>query len=397
MRSALWFAFLFALAVAIALFASSNGGHITIYFPPYRLDTSLNLFIVTVLTIFVVGLLAWRTFAAILDLPKQAAAYRRKQRESRAVSLLSEAIEDIFAGRFSKALRAAEAASVHSSLSETAALLAARSAHRLNQYELRDQWLAKIRSADKQQARLVAMADMQMDSNDAQGALNTIEQLQKGGARQLFVQRIALRANQHLKRWDEVLRLTHSLSKRDAIHPVVAQKTVQEAVAKLVQEKSTDHEALLAIWKSLPKSDRKASRVALVMAKGLVAVGQFDLARGFIEESLDEQWDEALVSIYPDSLPVGSTTLVLAQKLEAWMLKYPSEPALSLALAKVCLAQKLWGKAKSSLQGVIRDPKTKPYMRANAHMTMAKLHEELEELTEAAEQYKLAAQIFALN
>jgi HemY protein len=262
---------------------------------------------------------------------------------------------------------------------------------------LRDQWLAKIRSADKQQARLVAMADMQMDSNDAQGALNTIEQLQKGGARQLFVQRIALRANQHLKRWDEVLRLTHSLSKRDAIHPVVAQKTVQEAVAKLVQEKSTDHEALLAIWKSLPKSDRKVSRVALVMAKGLVAVGQFDLARGFIEESLDEQWDEALVSIYPDCLPVGSTTLVLAQKLEAWMLKYPSEPALSLALAKVCLAQKLWGKAKSSLQGVIRDPKTKPYMRANAHMTMAKLHEELEELTEAAEQYKLAAQIFAIN
>ncbi len=397
MRGALWLAFLFALAVFIALFASSNGGHITIYFPPYRLDTSLNLFIAAVLTVFVVGLLAWRTFAAILDLPKQAAAYRRKQRENRAYSLLSEAIEDIFAGRFSKALKAAEAASANSSLAETAALLAARSAHRLNRYDVRDQWLSKIRSAEKQQARLVAMADMQMDSNDAEGALRTIEQLQKGGARQLFVQRIALRANQHLKRWDEVLRLTHSLSKRDAIHPVIAQKTVQEAVGKLVQEKSTDHEALLAIWKSLPKSDRKVSRVALVMAKGLMAVGQFDLAREFIEESLNEQWDEALVSIYPDCLPTGSTTLVLAQKLEAWMMKYPGEPALSLALAKVCLAQKLWGKAKSSLQGVIRDPKTKPHMKANAHLTMAKLHEALEELAEASEHYKLAAQIFATH
>jgi HemY protein len=282
-------------------------------------------------------------------------------------------------------------------LAETAALLAARSAHRLNRYDVRDQWLSKIRSAEKQQARLVAMADMQMDSNDAEGALRTIEQLQKGGARQLFVQRIALRANQHLKRWDEVLRLTHSLSKRDAIHPVIAQKTVQEAVGKLVQEKSTDHEALLAIWKSLPKSDRKVSRVALVMAKGLMAVGQFDLAREFIEESLNEQWDEALVSIYPDCLPTGSTTLVLAQKLEAWMMKYPGEPALSLALAKVCLAQKLWGKAKSSLQGVIRDPKTKPHMKANAHLTMAKLHEALEELAEASEHYKLAAQIFATH
>ncbi|MFM6961539.1 MAG: heme biosynthesis HemY N-terminal domain-containing protein, partial [Polynucleobacter victoriensis] len=102
-----------------------------------------------------------------MDLPKQAAAYRRKQREARAVAPLSEAIEDIFAGRFSKALKAAEAASANSAMAETAALLAARSAHRLNKFALRDEWLAKIKSADKQQARLVAMADMQMDSNDA--------------------------------------------------------------------------------------------------------------------------------------------------------------------------------------------------------------------------------------
>ena len=167
--------------------------------------------------------------------------------------------------------------------------------HRLNKYAVRDEWLAKIKSADKQQARLVAMADMQMDSNDPDGALATIDQLQKGGSRQLFVQRIALKANQRLKRWEEVLRLTYSLSKREAIHPVVAQKTVQEAVAKLVQQKASDHEALLRIWKNLPKTDRKASRVALVMAKGLLATGQQDLARELIEESLDDQWDEVLL------------------------------------------------------------------------------------------------------
>jgi HemY protein len=152
MRGALWLAFLFAVAVILALFASSNGGHITIYFPPYRLDTSLNLFIATLLGVFVVTLLAWRTFAAILDLPKQAAAYRRKQREARSIVFLSEAIEDIFAGRFSKALKSAEAATANAAMAETAALLAARSAHRLNQFDIRDQWLAKIQSPEKRQA-----------------------------------------------------------------------------------------------------------------------------------------------------------------------------------------------------------------------------------------------------
>lgn len=395
MRGALWLAFLFAVAVVLALFASSNGGHITIYFPPYRLDTSLNFFIAAVLGVFLVALFAWRTFAAILDLPKQAAAYRRKQREARAIGFLSEAIEDIFAGRFSKALKAAEAASANAAMSETAALLAARSAHRLNRWDLRDQWLSKIQSPEKRQARLVATADMQMDSNDAQGALATIEQLQKGGARQLFVQRIALKAHQQLKNWEEVLRLSHILAKREALHPVVAQKTIQEAIGKLVQEKSADHEALLRIWKTLPAESRKASRIAQVMAKGLLAVGQFDVAKQLLEESLDAQWDEALLELYPSCVAPGASQLSLAQKLEGWMTKYLGEPALSLALARVCLAQQLWGKAKSSLQSVIRDPKAKPAMKAAAHMTMAQLHESLNEPAEAAEQYKLAAKVYS--
>ena len=397
MRGALWIAFLFAVAVVLALFATSNAGHITIYFPPYRLDTSLNIFIAVVVVVFFSTLFTWKTLAAILNLPKQAAAYRRKRREARSVAYLSEAIEDIFAGRFSKALKAAEAASANTAMSETAALLAARAAHRLNKFDLRDQWLSKITSNEKQQARLVAMADMQMDSSDADGALATIEQLQKGGARQLFVQRIALRANQHLKRWEEVLRLTHTLAKREALHPVLVQKNVQEAVAKLVQQKATDHEALLRIWKNLPKEDRKVSRVVLVMANGLFAAGKQDLAKELIEESLDQEWDQSLVDVYPDCVVPGQSALAQIQKVEAWMMKYPSELALSLALARICISQKLWGKAKSSLQGLLHDVKAKPLMKADAHMCLAELHESLDEAEQAAEQYKLAAKIYSAS
>ena len=397
MRGALWIAFLFAVAVVLALFATSNAGHITIYFPPYRLDTSLNIFIAVVVVVFFSTLFTWKTLAAILNLPKQAAAYRRKRREARSVAYLSEAIEDIFAGRFSKALKAAEAASANTAMAETAALLAARAAHRLNRFDLRDQWLLKITSNEKQQARLVAMADMQMDSSDADGALATIEQLQKGGARQLFVQRIALRANQHLKRWEEVLRLTHTLAKREALHPVLVQKNVQEAVAKLVQQKATDHEALLRIWKNLPKEDRKVSRVVLVMANGLFAAGKQDLAKELIEESLDQEWDQSLVDVYPDCVVPGQSALAQIQKVEAWMMKYPSELALSLALARICISQKLWGKAKSSLQGLLHDVKAKPLMKADAHMCLAELHESLDEAEQAAEQYKLAAKIYSAS
>src|SRR6218665_2922076 len=43
MRAALWLLSLFAVAVAVALFAGNNQGTVTLYWPPSRIDPSLNL------------------------------------------------------------------------------------------------------------------------------------------------------------------------------------------------------------------------------------------------------------------------------------------------------------------------------------------------------------------
>ena len=106
---------------------------------------------------------------------------------------------------------------------------------------------------------------------------------------------------------------------------------------------------------------------------------------------------QSLVDIYPDCVVPGRSALVQIQKVEAWMMKYPGELALSLALARICVSQQLWGKAKSTLQGLIHDAKAKPVMKADAHLCLAGLHEALEESSEAAAQYKLAAKLYAAN
>ena len=42
MRATLWLLALFAVAVASALFAGNNQGTVTLFWPPWRLDLSLN-------------------------------------------------------------------------------------------------------------------------------------------------------------------------------------------------------------------------------------------------------------------------------------------------------------------------------------------------------------------
>ena len=43
MRAALWLLALFAVAVAAALFAGNNQSTLTVFWPPHRIDLSLNL------------------------------------------------------------------------------------------------------------------------------------------------------------------------------------------------------------------------------------------------------------------------------------------------------------------------------------------------------------------
>ena len=54
MRAALWLLALFGVAVAIALFAGNNQGTVTLFWPPYRIDLSLNLVLLLLVGGFVV-------------------------------------------------------------------------------------------------------------------------------------------------------------------------------------------------------------------------------------------------------------------------------------------------------------------------------------------------------
>jgi len=76
MRAALWFLALFGIAVAIALFAGNNQGTITIFWPPYRVDLSLNLVLLTLTLLFVILHVALRALSALFAIPGHARRWR---------------------------------------------------------------------------------------------------------------------------------------------------------------------------------------------------------------------------------------------------------------------------------------------------------------------------------
>ena len=77
MKAALWLLALFGVAVAIALFAGNNQGTVTVFWPPYRVDLSLNL----VLLLLFARLLSLDVLAE--DNPRYGDARRGRKVEAR--------------------------------------------------------------------------------------------------------------------------------------------------------------------------------------------------------------------------------------------------------------------------------------------------------------------------
>ena len=110
MRAALWLLALFGVAVAIALFAGNNQGTVTLFWPPYRVDLSLNLVLLLLFAAFVFLHAALGALAALFDLPRQALRWRSQQKERAMHAFLLESIAHMLAGRFIRARKAAEGA-----------------------------------------------------------------------------------------------------------------------------------------------------------------------------------------------------------------------------------------------------------------------------------------------
>jgi hypothetical protein len=72
MRAALWLLALFGIAAAVALFAGNNQGTVTVFWPPYRVDLSLNLVLLLLLGAFLFIHAVLGALAALFDLPRQA-------------------------------------------------------------------------------------------------------------------------------------------------------------------------------------------------------------------------------------------------------------------------------------------------------------------------------------
>lgn len=393
MRLLLWLVLLMATAIGVAVTARYNPGNVVLFYPPHRIDMSLNLFVVLVALLFLVLYWLVRAIGGTLAMPRRVSAYRLRKRERESNKGLRDALKALFEGRFGHAEKAAMRAAELPENAGLAALIGARAAHRMREPARRDAWLAGIAHDNGlKTARLMTVTELRVDEHQPEEALEAVAELNASGQRHIHALQWSLKANQQARNWPEVLRLVRTLDKRKALHPALSSRLREMAYEALLSENTHDAESIQRVWATVPPEDRTKPYIAERAAAAFNARGLHDEARAIAEAGLRANWDDRLVRAYRESAgPTGSAVLLAQiEHCEAWIGERPNDPELALTLGSLCLRQKLWGKAQRYLEQALSDV-TDPDMVQEAHLKLAQMHEALGQEAEAAAHYRQCA------
>jgi HemY protein len=351
---------------------------------------------VAALASFVLLHVLFRVLGNTLSLPATVRAWRARRRRERAHAALAAALQAYYEGRYARAEKEAGIAFESGPTPGVAALLAARAAHQMRDFERRDRWLERAESSGEalQAARLVSRAELALEDRDFAAARDALKNLHGAGPKHVATTRMLLRAERGAGAWDEVLRLASQLSKRDAISPALAEEYKVQATVELLSRSADDPGAFERRWRGIAAADRSQARIAAAGARHATALGKAALARDIIENALAVEWVPQLVSLYGE-LPAGvneetrsAEARARIERAERWLLERNRDAHLLATLGRLCAQAELWGKARSFLEASLSFEESR-----RARIELARLAERLGQADEAQRHFRRAAEL----
>lgn len=414
MRSVIWFLLLFAVAVVAATTLGTNDGLVSIYWGKWRLDTSLNLFLLALIGTCFALVSVIQATSVLIGLPRRAREWRVARRDRSAQAALRESLAQYFGGRYSRAQSAAQRALAiqvdtpelvqDDEFTVLGHLLAAGSAHRLQDRAKRDEELqlalaiARTRPAARpaeEGARLLA-AEWALDDRDAARALTLLGELPPGVARRTHALRLKLQATRLGQQPQEALKTARLLAKHQGFSKVAALGLLRSLAFESL-DTARDADQLRRVWLAFDNADRRDPYVTARAVRLAAQLGETEEARNWLKpfwerlEDLSGDERSALAESLVCALPgIGAEWL---PRLEAAARAFPREGAVAYAVGSALAERQLWGKARQLLETAAADESLSNAMRRQAWRTLARLAESENDSARAADCYRFAARL----
>lgn len=351
MRRLLAFLLLLLAAIGLGLVLRADNGYALLAWGGWTVEMSLA----TLAVFLILGLGALffllRSLRGLFRMPRRLRNSVQAWRRRRARKALTGGLIDLAEGRWATAERDLSKWAEDSETPLINYLVAARAAQLQGAHRRRDVYLknAYEQTPSATVAVLLTQAELQLAHGQQEHALATLRRLQELAPGHRFGLRLLARAYQAVEDWQSLHEILPQLRKRDVFREPELDEMERHCYTRLLVDagKRGNAEALARLWDGTPRRLRREPGIRRARIWGLLGVGARDKAERAIEDALQREWEGELVLIY-GSLDGGDPARRL-RLAEQWQRQHPDDARLLLTLARLCIRNELWGKARQYL------------------------------------------------
>lgn len=387
----LFLLFGFVAGLVAILLLRPDTGYVLINYGPWVAETSLAVLVFGLALFFVVVWAVLKLSGLAVRLPRSLREGIDRRRADRARDAFESGLLALFEGNWARAeseliKRASDHHAPHLNY-----LAAARAAQRQVALDRRDHYLrlAALNRPEHEFATLLSQADLQRKRGEHAATRDTALKLRARDPAHPFAIELLAESHAALGEWAALRTLLLESASRGAIAASRYEQLLGRAIRELMQQAVDDARlpSLKALWDSAGalREDREIRRS---YARGLARLNADNEALALIAQALSVDWDGELALLYGD-LHAGDPVSQLAT-VESWLALYGEKTELLQVAGHVCLANRLWGKARSYLEAVIAIAPT-----PKACLDLARLCADTQQPEEAARHYRLGLELAA--
>ncbi|MCH8105300.1 MAG: tetratricopeptide repeat protein [Proteobacteria bacterium] len=347
---------LIIIGLGAVLLVRDDPGFVLVKYRSYSVETSLAFGIVAlILSVSLVHLVV-RLLRGLWRLPYSMQRYSQTRRFDKSRKLLNQGLIDLAEGRFDQAevnlikmVEFSESPLLHY-------LAAARAAQLQGKHDARDSYLKAAHEArpEAEIAIGVTQAELQLEHQQNEQSLATLNHLRDIAPRHDYILMLLARVYTELEDWSSLVDLLPEIRKKKLFKESKLKEMEHKGYKGYLHEAAakSDRPALEKAWGIIPNS-LQADPELIIDYVGILGRQDFSVqhAEQLVVNALNRQWDDRLAEIY--GLFSASNVNEQLKQAEKWLADYDQNEHLLLALGRICIRAKLWGKAQGYLEASI--------------------------------------------
>jgi HemY protein len=342
------------VGLGAVLLVRDDPGLLLLRYHDYEVETTLAFALVALIVVVIAIYYCIRLLRGIWRLPHSMQHQSQNRRYSKARRQLNQGLIDLAEGRFEQAenhlmrlVDFSESPLVHY-------LAAARAAQLQGKYDARDSYLKAAHEArpDAELAIGVTQAELQLAHQQTEQALATLTRLHSVAPRHDYVTMLLARAYYELEDWQALVEILPDVRRKKLVKEAKLVEMEVAGYCGILELATSSQQSFDKAWGKIPKTLQADARMILLYLD-LMADQRWQnhSAEQLVLKSLDKQWDDGLIEVY-GRFEARDANVQLA-RVEKWLDDFGHNENLLLALGRIAMRARLWGKAQGYFEASI--------------------------------------------